>query len=112
MEKTSYTPGPWEIGSYLEDPFGNDYVVKTIYQVTPQRTRYICDLLGGANPKIKKEVEANARLIAASPDLLATLEKVANCSRYPMNEPENMAHALNTLRELARSAIAKAEGRE
>jgi len=109
MEKTKHTPGPWEIGSYLEDPFGNDYEVKTIFQVTPQRTRYICDILGGANPKIKKEIETNARLIATAPDLLEVLKELFNL----LEENQDTARFyLKGHYNRAKAAIAKAEGRE
>ncbi len=51
-----------------------------------------------------------ARLIEAGPQLVAALEKVATCSAYPMTEPENMAFALSTLRDMARSVLATAKG--
>ncbi len=51
-----------------------------------------------------------ARLIEAGPQLVAALEKVATCSAYPVTEPGNMAFALSTLRDMARSALAAVKG--
>ena len=62
------------------------------------------------SPETPEGQAANARLIAAAPDMLSALRCVATCSRYPDDEPENMAFALEHLRELAMRAIAKAEG--
>ena len=53
---------------------------------------------------------APARDFAAAPDLLAALEKVAHCSRYLPSQGDEMLHALEHLREIARAAIAKAQG--
>ena len=56
-----------------------------------------------------EEAFANARLIAAAPDLLEALRKISITSRYPMTEPENMDYAMECMREIAREAISKAE---
>ena len=45
-------------------------------------------------------------------ELLEALRKIANISRYPISDPENIAFALETAREIARTVIAKAEGKE
>ncbi len=58
-----------------------------------------------------EEMKANAILIAESPNLLEALRRVANISRYPISDPENIAFALETAREIARAAMAKAEGK-
>jgi hypothetical protein len=61
--KAKHTPGPWEVreGAYIFAPDGS-YVAKT--------TGNIKDYQENA-----KTEEANARLIAAAPDLLAALEE-------------------------------------
>lgn len=97
MEKTKHTPGPWTLGpcaGQVEGPKGEL-------------------LAGGIDYRIPDDVKlSNSRLIAAAPDLLEALNKVASCSRYPKNDTENPAFALDALRSIARDAIAKAGGRE
>jgi hypothetical protein len=48
------------------------------------------------------DMQANARLIAAAPELLAALEKIAE---YP-------GESLPFVQQLARAAVTKAEGKE
>ena len=94
---TQHTPGPWEAveGNAHHGPF-----------VTDIGDRTICDLytLDGADrPAVfrPEEAEANARLIAAAPDLLAALEEL--CLAPNKHRPEEYW-------EDARAAIAKAKG--
>jgi hypothetical protein len=62
-----------------------------------------CPLCGNYSPG-----NANVRLIAAEPDLLATLEVIAN---KPIGTPEaTHREVLNAIVGLARDAIAKARG--
>lgn len=59
-----------------------------------------------------EEVVANAHLIAAAPELLEALKKIAE-GKGPFSS-DRLTHAENTIeamRELARAAIAKAEVR-
>lgn len=53
--------------------------------------------------------EANARLIAAAPDLLAALKAILNVDNPPVTDPGHVDFP--RAMELARAAIAKAEGR-
>ena len=95
LETTEFTPGPWrvELGSdkrewgYVRCDLGRNATCKGI---AVARVTRIC----GAHS------EANARLIAAAPDLYAALHALVNCV-----EPSPARW------ELARAAIAKAEGR-
>ena len=64
-----------------------------------------------ANPQTyvsEREAIANARLIAAAPDLLAALENVIEWARNvaPRGHEENVAHYT----AMAQAAIAKAKG--
>jgi hypothetical protein len=59
--KTKHTPGPWyETGPYVQSAAINE-------------DNYVCRAEGD-NPK---QIEANAHLIAAAPDLLAELQDIA-----------------------------------
>jgi len=62
QRQPNHTPGPWEIGQYpwLIQEFEKDGVEGEVAQVNSHRT----------------EFEANARLIAAAPDLLAALKLI------------------------------------
>lgn len=86
--ETKHTPGPWEV--WRGDVWSAD-------------DRLIC------NPSRQREVGkglANARLIAASPNLLAALINLRHGSDLP-GEP-----ALVAMQEAADAAIAKALGTE
>jgi len=104
---TTHTPGPWT--------FNGDHVVAGTHTVLADP--FASDALFGG------EGEANARLIAAAPDLLAALVKlVAFAAQYTgdgCNEAEgavlDTAHAnaepLDNMVDTARAAIARATGK-
>lgn len=81
MTNTTHTPGPWDW----------------------QDGRLIGDI-NGEGVAVLLDMAANARLIAAAPELLAALEKVqdwlAGCS------------TIETVRKEVRAAIAKAKGEQ
>ena len=89
---SKHTPGPWRIdrGSKTGTARG-----------ISASARNIVNFNGLAKP-MSNETEANARLIAAAPDLLDALRYVLDC--IERNEISDM--------QPARAAIAKAEGRE
>jgi hypothetical protein len=95
----SHTPGPWSTGQY---PI-NDYAY-AIYGVDNSKIGVVEKF----DAPYKAEEEANARLIAAAPDLYIALK-----SLYALVEGEcpslleNDHHAM-----LAFNAIAKAEGKD
>lgn len=80
-----HTPGPWQQGEGT-----------TLWVVLANDRTPICHLLLGT-----EAAEANARLIAAAPDMLEALEVMVHSFMYK-DAPE----AFN----IARAAIAKAEG--
>ena len=95
---TAHTPGPWRVapaslyvGSDINvDAGANGYIA-------------MCGKLGDLT------AEANARLIAAAPDLLAELQNIANANPLNWDAPHNdfaTFHAWAQSR--ARAAIAKA----
>jgi len=88
-----HTPGPWNWhGPYMAGGFKvtaldhNDVTMMDIY----------------VKAETAAEAQANARLIAAAPDLLEALRKIASCeSRFP-----------GDVVDIARAAIAKATGEQ
>jgi hypothetical protein len=90
--KLSHTPGPWETGRNMHG-FDSTYSGPTIYSADHLM---IAETLGGMPDE---QVAANARLIAAAPDLLSALREIAAFDPHP------------TAQAVALRAIAKAEGR-
>lgn len=104
MMSTKFTPGPWHanwtrlngkaIGFHVADE-------------THGSIRPICEFYDGTEAMTTEEVEANARLIAAAPELLGVLERAIRRLE--------IAHANgdSIMREWivdARAALAKATG--
>jgi hypothetical protein len=104
MTKAQHTPGPWRRnGSLIESP----QMALSVASVYPERV--------GWAPKSKDEYDANARLIAAAPELLAALvELVALQDRYnsaPMTElAKTSGKEIAAYWAAAIVAIAKARG--
>lgn len=94
---TSHTPGPWKIDRYFPSrrPFG-------ISQDLGNKPGKAVTTSGGFARKSTDEAEANARLIAAAPDMLEALEYICEAEWDGINEPP--------WAERARAAIAKAKG--
>jgi hypothetical protein len=97
---TKHTPGPWHVGhsGYSNTPF----LVYPHGQPRPdwRRSRpvpYIIALVEQDEGPDHKAQEANARLIAAAPDLLAALRMIADSDACAINA-----------KAIAASAIAKA----
>jgi hypothetical protein len=86
------TPGPWWVGSL--DPAGQ--------RIVRQEHIEICTCWHHSVTSIEKEMEANARLIAAAPDLLEFANHVL------ATDPDSYA----PLFVWARAAIAKAAGEQ
>ena len=93
--KSEFTPRPWttkkiDDGVYDICRCGNDGI----------RTR-VCRLHASQiQPEHGGTIEANARLIASAPDLLAALERLA----HPMADDEDL--------DYARGIISKAKGQQ
>lgn len=77
MSETKHTPGPWAV---CEEPAPNDYWFPgiTIGAEPKQDARRVCDVFTGGmkGADINPMHAANARLIAAAPELLAMLQHV------------------------------------
>lgn len=94
----THTPGPWHVGQFDEQLFVSDSTRNfDVCIIQPQH----------ANPS--SDARANARLIAAAPDLLEALEAlVPHVLHYAaMNNAHPSAHKDAAS---ARAAIAKAKG--
>lgn len=98
MTRVKHTPGPWhQIGFWVEH---EDDDVADICLCDPE------DLGQGHLKRSADEIIANARLIAAAPDLYAALRAMLKvCYDVELNDKTIAAVAA------ARSALAKAEGR-
>jgi hypothetical protein len=90
MNSTAHTPGPWR---YQEKSDAYTHIVRA------GEHRFICQLPQDTSGK----AEADARLIAAAPDMLALLNEAAEFIQ-PFNRAEDLLDRIE-------AAIAKAEGR-
>lgn len=97
MSTMKHTPGPWRI------ELGRYGVPRAIRGPESAEFRNIINWNGLSSPS-RPESVANARLIAAAPDLLEALEMLADPMRTPTDGDPSV------LREFARAAIAKAKG--
>lgn len=102
MTKAKNTPGPWIV---KQTSSGNPFVYEGATGKTVAGVALVkkdCD---------REESEANARLIAAAPELLAALERTADVLEYyNENKGPTRDSALCDLFAIARAAIAKARG--
>ena len=111
MEKGSFTPGPWDLQSPMEDQSGSDVIVASgIKGSFPT----ICELSYEVPPNERK---ANARLIAAAPEQHAALKYLSESIRHLLEQkdihiPSGIGDMLKGWNEdLIEPVIAKAEGR-
>lgn len=94
---TAHTPGPWVLGSpELITAFGSDYK----YNITTPNGPCLAVVLGG---------EANARLIAAAPELLEALKALHEACDTLLSE--RSLYKIQGELNMALTAIAKAEGK-
>lgn len=98
-KQAKHTPGPWKVVEQTDPPI--------VSAITPRGELDIADVIAQAD---QDEDEANARLIAASPELLqACCVALADLEGY-LAEWETDP-ALETVQEL-RAVIAKATGQD
>ena len=100
---SNHTPGPWEFyASGTEDDDGHPgFTVQPLDDSDESQPRYTADVRG----------EANARLIAAAPDLLTQLNRVVKVLfSVGVTSGVDASRRGTAIRE-ARAAIAKVEGR-
>ena len=98
MSSVKHTPGPWKVNA---DEYGNVLGVRAANDATICQINWMIRKRGGL------QAEANARLIAAAPDLLAVLKefvKDSECDADGEKHPKDCWHCA------AMAAILKAEG--
>src|SRR5438445_8827143 len=102
--ETKHTPGPWEYRSSTDSccPF----VLVAPHPFIPDARRTLAINL---SPASHGENDANARLIAAAPELLDALKVIKACSTGLSNGTEHAR--LTDIAQLAKAAIIKAEGK-
>mgnify|MGYP001603505041 CR=1 FL=1 len=93
---TTHTPGPWHIVRMTNVPSPEAFVVRG----EDQNSSAIVSVIG----------EANARLIAAAPELLEAVKAVQRL--IDTNSGQLSASQALRADEILRAAIAKAEGRD
>lgn len=91
--QTAHTPGPWEI----HDNIGRKSELGIVADAAP----CIIAVMGNAKAW-PAEARANARLIAAAPDLLAACQRIVDC------EDKQPGANCEACVKLARAAIARA----
>lgn len=101
---TTHTPGPWEVGYqglsiYGPDRHGTTLVIARSLDTSRQH----CD---------PQEAQANARLIAAAPELLDVAKDVLAECMDTYYDPRDMGGDWLRLCDRLRAAIAKATGQE
>ena len=94
-----HTPGPWEVGSAF-DNYGETEIA--IERMTPAGNLVVAVALGGLQGQ-----NANAKLIAAAPELLQSLQAIVK-SLADQDDEGLIEHAQQMID--ARAAIAKAIG--
>ena len=111
MKETKHTPGPWISDDLGVITGGADYatsVCETYLVKWKDKSTY--GKAYSEHPAIKanrEEAEANARLIAAAPELLEALERIIDAYDGPT---VNAANAVSGQIDLAKMAIKKAKG--
>jgi hypothetical protein len=112
-ERVTHTPGPWESDRGVDDDETRCFVTQAI----PGRPKFlIAEIQNGAPGDCLETEVANARLIAAAPDLLAALQNFVECA---VTDSECCAICTQDVRRhsegcavlVAEYAIEKAEGR-
>ena len=112
--QTKHTPGPWrltESGDAIVSADGGTLIVET----GQDYWKNLEAAAAGASSDIAKrhlpQVRANARLIAAAPELLEALVAILETADLSFGEGEQAAKVGNAVISQARAAIAKAEGK-
>jgi hypothetical protein len=102
--KTQYTPGPWKV---VHTPTRKEtfWAICTTNEAPHQAVIALVDGKSKYHEEHPECAEANARLIASAPDLLAALEQLTQAV-----EVEGFAGVIPSAIDAARAAINKATG--
>lgn len=110
MSAVSHTPGPW----IIEEPYTTDVMVQGRDGLSP-----ICECtISGIG---EEQAEANARVIAAAPDLLSACRLVlyglrkGSVKSQPvlegLDDPKATEYGMRSLEEIIAEVVAKVDGR-
>lgn len=108
-----HTPGPWKFRQPLHDKM-RGLPVRTLEVLAEQNgiyKPYVADVRS-LDAEGNDNTEANARLIAAAPDMLDALEAILGEALLDADDGELALIACEAIRSNARAAIAKAKGEE
>ena len=103
-----HTPGPWTVEDYGDDE------APTLVIHRGETENRICFMATPGSHGDPAMIEADARLIAAAPDLLAALKALAAFWAYGLDKPDGAEPSPDDLRmathlgKMASDAIAKA----
>jgi hypothetical protein len=97
MSEAKHTPGPWVVSGFSIHTKSGRPIVNSLWH-PPQPPK-------GAGEELQVESDANARLIAAAPHLLAILRS------FLMQTLQGPVLERDSIISEARAAIAQAEGR-
>jgi|ERR1043166_3400052 hypothetical protein len=104
-DKSAHTPGPWKINTRFEVDRGDVAQIIQDSDSIPGEEQWICDV----GMQHLEDCKANARLIAAAPELLAALKHLtAEIHLGALNIRKDFS--LINAHASATRAIAKAEG--
>lgn len=104
--QTKHTPGPWAV---CEDASGDTFVAAMM-----DSAQTICEFGCADNDSDQAQIEADARLVAAAPDLLEALEwataEIDGRTRYAPDCHYTALEQRENAIDKARAAIARARG--
>lgn len=102
---SKHTPGPWQRS--------NNSIVSRKASCVVVRLPAQTDRVGDEPPEQIERWDADARLIAAAPELFEALElALGSHNRLLLSDPPKDAWVFNGVEAKARAAIAKAKGEE
>jgi hypothetical protein len=78
-----HTPGPWRVNTAgTSSPWPENYKVTEVYVYAPDTQDDVAVCADIVDPLTQEPSEANARLIAAAPEMLANLREAAATLRH------------------------------
>lgn len=112
---TQHTPGPWKLGALDITPFGTGFSIGIDAESHGELALVVWQMEEDKiDDRPSLECEANAKLIAASPELLEALEAlIFSTDAIPVNTVgPTKINAVILSRHVARLAIKKARGEQ
>lgn len=106
-EKHAFTPGPWSLSSSIHE---EEHSNQEYYHIIAKKRMSDIGMIRVAKHKpIRTTDEANARLIAAAPELLEQCKLFEKCLTHLINSGDSGA---DLERDKLREVLAKVEGGE